>query len=65
MVHEEFVGSREIGFGGHHPPAEEVGGYQFVLSLDGALQSSRQGVQFFAKKAFHDLSLRVVFATDE
>jgi hypothetical protein len=65
MVHEEFVGSGEIGFGSHHPPAEEVGGYQFVLSLDGALQSSCQGVQFFAEKAFHVLFLRMVFATDE
>jgi hypothetical protein len=65
MIHKEFVGSREICFGSHHPPAEEVGGYQFVLSLDGALQSSCEGVEFFAKKAFHDLFLIVVFATDE
>jgi hypothetical protein len=59
MVHEQFVGSGEIGFGSHHPPAEEVGGYELVLSLDGALQSSRQGVQFFAEKAFHVLILIV------
>jgi hypothetical protein len=63
MVHEEFVGSREIGFGGHHPPAEEVRSYQLVFSLNGALQSSRQGIKFFAGKTFHGLFLRVTVST--
>jgi hypothetical protein len=44
MVHEQFVGSREIGFGSRHPSAEEISGYQLVLSFDGVSQSSCQGV---------------------
>jgi hypothetical protein len=44
MVHEQFVGSREIGFGSRHPSAEEISGYQLVLSFDGGFQSPRQGV---------------------
>jgi hypothetical protein len=44
MVHEQFVGSREIGFGSRHPSAEEISGYQLVLSFNGGFQSPRQGV---------------------
>jgi hypothetical protein len=57
VVPDQFMGLGEIGFGGDHAISAEVRGDEFILSLDGADEVAREGLEFFACKIFHDLVL--------